>query len=184
MRSASPLSHVFTFGGRVPAAVGGLIVAIVAASLLGALFPELGAAGALRPDEVWRGQVWRLGTWLLFEERSPVAPMNLLFGALTLFWFGRDLCHAWGSRRFLITFFGVAAGAAALTCALARFVLPGLMGGIWSGPWAAITTLLVAWSMLFPERQMMFNLVLPVTGRTLFWLTIGGTVLWAAFSVH
>jgi len=181
MRSAPSLSQVFTFGGRAPAAVGGLIVAIVAASLLGALLPGLVGAGALVPGLVWRGQLWRLATWLLFES-GPGAPLNLLFGGLTLFWFGRDLCHAWGPRRFLATFVGVAVAAAAITCALARFALPVLLAGAWTGPWVPITALIVAWSMIFPERQILFMLALPVSGRALLWLTIGGTVLWAAFS--
>ncbi len=35
--------------------------------------------------------------------------------------------------------------------------------------------------MIFPDRQILFMLALPVSGRALLWLTIGGTVLYAIF---
>jgi len=180
MRSAPSLSDIFTFGGRTPATVGGLIVAIIAASLLGAFVPGLVAVGAFMPALVWSGQLWRLVTWPLFES-GPAAPLNLVFAALMLFWFGRDLCHAWGPRRFLATFLGLSAASAALTCLAARFAFLSLMGGVWVGPWVAITALTVAWALIFPERQILFMLALPVSGRVLLWLTIGGTVLYAVF---
>jgi len=182
MRSSSPLSQVLTLGGRAPAVVGGLIVAIVAASLLGAVAPGLVSAAALLPAMVWRGEAWRLVTWVLFEGGGPATPLNLILGGLTLFWFGRDLCYAWGPRRFLAAFFGVAAAAAAATCVLGRLVLPGLMIGGWSGPWVAITALIVAWSLIFPDRQILFMMTLPVSGQAMLWVTIGGTVLYAIFS--
>ena len=95
----------------MPATVGGLISAVVIASLFGAL--DRTAAGgrglvgmaALIPALVWEGQVWRLVTWVFFERD----PLSLLFGALTRYWFGRDLCYAWGSKRFLTTFVVIAA---------------------------------------------------------------------------
>jgi membrane associated rhomboid family serine protease len=179
MRAARSMSDMFTFGGRVPPTVGALISAIVVASLVGALgrgygFVEL---AALEPFAVWQGQLWRLVTWVFFETD----PLSLLFGCLTLYWFGRDLCFAWGARRFLVTFFGIAALSAVVTCLLARFAWPVLLGAGWTGSWAVITALIVAWAMIFPERQILFMLALPVSGRALLWLTFGGTLLYAVF---
>jgi hypothetical protein len=179
MRRASSMGEVFSFGGRVPPTVGGLISAIVVASLLGALAPGLIVETALVPAYVWSGQVWRLVTWVFFES-GPGAPLNLLFIGLTLFWLGRDLCYAWGPRRFLLTFLGIAAAASIVTCLLA-IAWPPLMRGAWTGSWPATTALIVAWAMIFPERQMLAMLVLPITGRTLLWITVGGTVLYAIF---
>lgn len=179
MRAARSIGDVLSFGGRVPPTVGGLISAVVVASLLGALAPVLVAESALVPGYVWSGQVWRLVTWIFFES-GPGTPLNLLFVGLTLYWLGRDLCNAWGSRRFLLTYIGIAVAASVVTCLLAT-VWPPLMRGIWTGSWPATTALVVAWAMIFPERQILLMLALPITGRTLLWITVGGTVLYAIF---
>ncbi len=180
MRSNRSLGDLFTFGGRIPSTVGALLAAIVAASLVGALGRGYGLveAAALIPVRVWQGQVWRLVTWVFFETD----PLSLLFGALTLYWFGRDLCYAWGSQRFLATFFGIAVLSGVVTVVLARFAWPPLLGGAWTGSWAPLTALIVAWAMIFPERQILFMMALPMSGRVLLWLTLGGTLLYAVFA--
>ncbi len=183
MRRTRSIAEAFTFGGRVPATVGALIAAIVVASLLGALGRGHGLVetAALVPAFVWEGQVWRLVTWVFFETD----PLSLLFGGLTLYWFGRDLCFAWGARRFLVTFFGLAVVAGAVTCALGRLAWPALYASAWTGSWPVISALIIGWAMIFPERQILFMLALPVSGRALLWLTLGGTVLYALFgSLH
>ncbi len=179
MRSARSLGDLFTFGGRVPPTVGALISAVVAASLVGAVGRGHGLieAAALVPGLVWQGQVWRLVTWVFFETD----PLSLLFGGLTLYWFGRDLCFAWGARRFLGSFLGIAVGAALATSILGRLAWPALLASGWTGSWPVISALIVAWAMIFPERQILFMLALPVSGRALLWLTLGGTVLYAVF---
>jgi membrane associated rhomboid family serine protease len=170
-----------TFGGRVPAAVGGLVVASVVASIAGAVgerngFPVLGL-GVLSPAAVWRGEVWRLLTWVLFETD----PLSLLFGGLVLYWFGRDLCEAWGERRFLVAWFGLAAATGALVSLLA-LAWPALMGVRWTGLWPALDAVVVAWALLFPFRQILLFFALPVSGQALLWVTVGGTLLYAVFS--
>ena len=178
MRRSRSIGDAFTFGGRVPPTVGGLIVAIVVASLVGALGRGFGLAeaAALVPALVLHLQVWRLVTWVFFEGD----PLSLLFGGLTLYWFGRDLCFAWGARRFLFTFFGIAVAAGVATTALGLVWQP-LLRGYWTGSWPVISALIVAWAIIFPERQILFMLALPVSGRALLWLTLGGTLLYAVF---
>jgi membrane associated rhomboid family serine protease len=179
MRPARSIGDVFTFGGRVPPTVGALISAIVVASLVGALARGSGILefAALVPLLVWQGQLWRLVTWVFFETD----PFSLLFGGLTLYWFGRDLCFAWGPRRFLVTFFGIALGSAAVTCLLGQLAWPALLQSGWTGSWPVISALIVAWAMIFPERQLLFMLALPISGRALLWLTLGGTLLYGVF---
>jgi membrane associated rhomboid family serine protease len=179
MRPARSIGEVFTFGGRVPPTVGGLISALVLASLAGALGHGYGLIelAALVPVLVWEGQLWRLVTWVFFERD----PLSLLFGALTLYWFGRDLCFAWGPRRFIVTFFGVAAATAAVTCLIGRLAWPALLGYGWTGSWPVLSALIVAWAIIFPERQILFMLALPISGRALLWITFGGTLLYAVF---
>ena len=40
---------------------------------------------------------------------------------------------------------------------------------------------MVAWALCFPDRRLLFMFALPVSGRALLWLTVGGTALYAAF---
>ncbi len=175
MRRGSSVAGLLTFGGRMPPAVGGLVVALVGASLAGRL-SGLGGAALLVPDLVLGGQAWRLVTWS-FVERDPV---SLLFGGLTLYWFGRDLAWAWGARRLVVTWLVLGAAAGAVPV-LASLVLPGLGAAAWAGPWAVLSGLLVAWGLLHPDRQILLNFLLPVSGRGLAWLTVGMTVLFAIF---
>src|SRR5882672_8943214 len=98
----------FSFGGRIPGAIGLTLVVTVASSLLvafGSRHAEgIFAYAPLVPNEVWRGQVWRLVTWPFIEP----APLSLVFTCLFLFWFGVDLAREWGPRRFLFVYGGVA----------------------------------------------------------------------------
>lgn len=181
MAAARRIGKGLTFGGRVPAAVGGLIAATVVASVSGVVgerngLPLLGL-GVLSPAAVWRGELWRLATWVLFETD----PLSLLFGGLVLYWFGRDLCEAWGERRFLLTWFGLAA-AAGVAVSLLALAWPALMAGRWTGLWPALDGLVVAWALLFPFRQILLFFALPVSGQALLWVTVGGTVLYALFA--
>lgn len=176
MRPARRLGEALTFGGRVPAAVGGLLLAVILASIAGALQPPLRSAGALSPELVWQGEGWRLFTYAFFETD----PFGLVLGGLVLWWCGRDLSLAWGGRRFLLAFPGIAAAAAAATC-LAALAWPGLMAMVAVGPWPVVDALVVAWALRFPGRQILLWFALPVSGRLLLWFTVGGTALYALF---
>jgi membrane associated rhomboid family serine protease len=177
-RAGNPLS----FGGRVPAAVGGLIVATVVVSLVAAVGERsgLGLQQLLLLDTgaVWRGEVWRLVTWVLVED----SPLNLLFGGLMLYWFGRDLVEAWGERRFLVTYFAIPA-AAGILAALLALAWPGLGAYRFTGFWVALGALVVAWGLLHPFRQILLFFAVPVSGQALVWITLGGTVFFALFAL-
>ena len=91
-------------GGRIPAPIALLIAATFLMSIAGAQVPGLVAVGALFPDQVLAGQVWRLVTWVLFEQ----SPLGLIFAGLALFWFGGELVRIWGPGGFLLRYFGLA----------------------------------------------------------------------------
>jgi membrane associated rhomboid family serine protease len=175
-RAGNPLG----FGGRVPVAVGGLIVATVLVSLAAAVGGRNGVPLhgllLLEPDAIWGGQVWRLVTWVLVETD----PVNLLFGGLVLWWFGRDLAVAWGEQRFLVTYFAIPA-AAGLATALLGLAFPSLGAARYAGFWVALNALVVAWGLAHPFRQILLFFALPVSGQALVWITVGGTVLFALF---
>jgi membrane associated rhomboid family serine protease len=161
--------------------VGGLIVATVVTSLVAAVGGRsgLGLHQLLLLDTgaVWQGEIWRLVTWVLVESD----PLNLLFGGLVLYWFGRDLVDAWGARRFLVTYFAIPAVAGVLA-SLLSLAWPGLEAHRFAGFWVALDALVVAWGLHHPFRQILLFFAVPVSGKALVWITVGGTALFALFT--
>jgi membrane associated rhomboid family serine protease len=180
MRRGSFLEGDFlVLGGRVPRVVGVLIGLTLALSILGALGGResvVRSAGVLVPALVWSGQVWRLITWMFFESE----PISLLFSCLMLWWFGRDLIQAWGSKGFLGRYLAFTAVPAALTVLLS-LVWTGLGLAVFAGQWAITGALVIAWATLFPSRQLLLYFVFPLGGRNLVYITFGTTILFALF---
>jgi membrane associated rhomboid family serine protease len=171
----------FSFGGRIPWAVGLLLAITVGLSLLTA-FGDRHAGSifeltALVPDAVWRGQVWRLATWAFIEP----SPLSLIFGCLFLYWFGGDLAREWGSPRFLRVFAGIVLTSAIATCLIAR-IDHGVLGSMYLGGWATGVALTVAWGLWFPDRVIRIYFVIPIRGYVIAWLTIAGTIVFAVYS--
>jgi membrane associated rhomboid family serine protease len=171
----------FSFGGRLPWAVGLLLSATVALSL-GVAFGDRHSGGlfdfvALVPADVWRAQVWRLVTWSFVEP----TPLGLIFGCLFLYWFGADLAGEWGSSRFLRVFGSVMVVSALLTCLVAK-VDPPILEHPYLGTWALTTSMVVAWGLWFPDRVVRIYFVLPIRGWWLAWLTVAITVIYATYS--
>ncbi len=173
-RRGFEVPRFFTFGGRVPAGVGMLVALMLAASVWGWMDRALLDAARLAPVAIRRGQVWRLVTWPFFQED----PFTLLFGGFMLWWVGQQLSLVWGERRFLLRFLLFTMGAAIGTTLLALAWDP----ASWvahAGVWPVANALLVAWAMLFPDRQVNIWGVLPLTGKTLALLVAFGTLLYA-----
>lgn len=168
------LSGFFTFGGRVPASVGMLLSAMLAASVWGWLNPRLFDLAALAPVAILQGQLWRLVTWPFFQTH----PFTLLFGGFMIWTLGQQLSYVWSERRFATRFLSYTVGAGLLTSLLA-LVWPDARGIGHVGIWPVANGLLVAWAMLYPDRQVNIWGVLPLTGKTLALLVLGGTVLYA-----
>jgi membrane associated rhomboid family serine protease len=170
-RRRADLAAFFTFGGRVPASVGVMLAIMLVASVWASIDPGVLEFAVLAPEQVKRGQVWRVVTWPFVQPDV----FSLLFVGFMLWWLGQQLSYAWSERRFVIRFLGYTLGAGMGTTLLS-FVFdsastPHL------GAWPVLNALLVAWAMLFPDRQVNIWGVLPVTGRTLALLVLGGTVL-------
>jgi membrane associated rhomboid family serine protease len=181
MARPNPLLERLSFGGRIPWGVGLVLTLTVVASLAVALVSRhvvpLLELGALVPDRVLHGQVWRLLTWSVIEP----GPLALLFGCLLLYWFGRDLAGQWGSRRFLAVYFGVALVAAMGTCVVA-VVDPALLEQPYVGSWPLAEAMTVAWGLWFPDRVIRIYFVIPIRGIVLAWGTVALTVVFAIYA--
>jgi hypothetical protein len=169
---------VAILGQYLPMASLVLIVVAVIGSALLSLTTRLGVPSIsltlLSPALVLGGQVWRLIPWAFFELDGQ----NLVFGALMLGFFGRDLAAVWGGARYLLVCVGVAFLAGALTTGV------GLAWGDVSRSqylsiWPLADALSVAWALLFPNRTILFMFVLPAAGRNLLYATVGITALFA-----
>jgi membrane associated rhomboid family serine protease len=102
-------------------------------------------------------------------------PLTLLFGGLMLYSFGTQLAFDWGEARFLWTFVLLTAGAGILTVALwaAGAPVPGHLG-----MWPPVIGLLLMWSLRYPDQQLSFWGILPMSGRMMAILVVAGTVLY------
>lgn len=177
MRRRNDLSRLLTFGGRVPATVGGLVVVILASSIWAWMNRDLLGAAALMPVAIERGQVWRLFTWAIVQPD----PGTLIFGGFMLVWLGMQLSFHWSERRFATR---------VLLYVLATGALTTIVAWLWSGGstvahlgvWPLVGALLVSWAMINPETMMNIWGVLPLSGRNLALLWTGGAVVYGIFS--
>jgi membrane associated rhomboid family serine protease len=173
--------HNFTFGGRVPWAIGLVIALTACLSIFGAIADRnlLSVFGlvALAPDAVLHGELWRLVTWTFFE----LSPWGLIMGCLMLYWFGRDLAVVWGSRRFLAVFGGIVLTAAVGTCLIA-LIDSDVREQTFVGSWTLVVAMTVCWGLWFPNRTVNIYFFFPIKGVWLAWGTVGLTGLYAAYA--
>lgn len=170
----------FTIGGRLPGGVGIILALTIVTSLAAALgshslasFFEL---GALVPERVLHGELWRLLTWSVIEP----SPLALLFACLLLYWFGRDLAQEWGSRRFFTVYFAVAMSAGVGTCVLALFD-GNILNGHHLGSVPLAEAITIAWGLWFPRRIIRIYFVIPIKGSIVAWGTVALTVVYAVY---
>jgi membrane associated rhomboid family serine protease len=166
------VQRFFTFGDRVPPAIGLVLALMLAASVWGWMQRELQLFAALSPAMILRGQLWRLVTWPFFQDD----PFTLLFGGLMVYWLGQQLAYVWSEKRFLMRFFGYAGFASVATTLLALVWSPA--SGAHIGVWPVANALIVSWAMLYPDRQVNIWGILPITGKTAALLVVGGTFLY------
>ena len=137
---------------------------------------DLFARLALVPDRVWRGEVWRLVTWI-FVELDPKA---LVFGCIGIYWFGGELLAGWGPRRLVRRLGGIALFAGVATTVLA-LAFPHARHLPYFGSAAMGDALLVSWGLTFPQRQIRVWMMLVVDGQTIAYGMCALTVLYALF---
>jgi membrane associated rhomboid family serine protease len=169
-------------GVWIPRPIAWLIAAVLFMSAFGSLLERLRVPiitlSVLDVDAVWGGQLWRLLTWALLQLDA----LGLIFGCLMLYFIGPDLLHRWGTRRFFLNFFGGAAVVGAATCVIGRYAWAPVATIPHFGLWPMNEAMIIAWAVLFRDRQILMYFALPVSGRNLIALTIAITVVMAALS--
>jgi len=132
---------------------------------------------ALAPSRVWRGEVWRLATWV-FVERGA---LGLVLTCASIYKFGGELAPRWGDRRLRRFMIEVIGSAAVVTTLLAL-----LSDDAWHihrlGGWAIGDALVIAWARQYPDSTLVLFGLLRLHGRNLIAVTIGITSLSAIFS--
>ena len=170
----------FTFGGRLPGGVGIILALTIVTSLIAAFGSRSVASffelGALVPERVLHGEIWRVLTWSVIEP----SPIKLLFACLMLYWFGKDLADQWGSRRFFTVYFVIAMIAGVGTCLLALFDKD-ILGEHYLGSVPLAEAVIVAWGLWFPQRVVRIYFVIPIKGVVIAWGTVALTVAYAVY---
>jgi membrane associated rhomboid family serine protease len=148
------------------------LLASIAAAVSG-----LAGWAALAPARIWRGEVWRLVTWVFVEPGA----LALILTCASLYKFGGELAPRWGDhrlRRFLIEILGGAAVATALLGLISTEVWHrGYLGG-----WAVCDVLVIAWARQYPDSVLVLYGVLQLNGRNLITGVIAITCAYAIFA--
>lgn len=167
-------------GRRLPPLVVGLIAVTVLTSIIAAVDAHNGGALywrlALRPEDVWHGEVWRLVTWPFVEGR----PLSLLFECLALYFFAPDLQARWGTARFTRFVAGIVVVAGAGTCLIA-LVLPTAWWFPQLGGLALGDAIVIAWALQFPDQPIRLYFLIVVRGRGVVQAVVGITALYGVF---
>jgi membrane associated rhomboid family serine protease len=132
---------------------------------------------ALVPGRVWRGEVWRLVTWIVVEPSA----WQLVFTLLALYALGGELAVRWGDRRLRRYAIELLLAAAAITTLVALVVSSS--AGYWHfGGWAVADVLVIGWARQFPDRSLNLYGLVSLNGRQLVMVTIGITIVYALIS--
>jgi membrane associated rhomboid family serine protease len=185
-RSDAPMGFAFPRPGPGLKAVLALVavVGILEALLVNWVgFHEAFHALACVPSAVLHGEAWRLLTAGVLSDVDH--PSGLIFNLIGLYFLSTDLEARWGTRRFLV-FLGACVVAGNTLAILVDVAAPAglrlLHPQLIYGPGAALTGTAIAWSIYNRFANVLLMMVLPVSGRTLFWITILGCGLYLLFT--
>lgn len=135
-----------------------LTVLIYCVQLWGGWGRVLTNSGALVPDGLLKGQLWRLFTYGFLHDRGI---FHVAFNMLGLWFFGRELESFWGPRKFLTFYiFGIiVSGLFSFVNLATGFGHVNIIGA--SG---AVYAVLLVYAILFPEREILlyFFIRIPV----------------------
>src|SRR5262245_10435162 len=117
---------------------------------------------ALAPSRIWRGELWRLATWVVIEP----GPLSLVLTCACLYKFGGELAPRWGDRR-LRRFLVEGLGAAAVVTTLVAVLSADVWRMYHLGGWAVCDALVIAWARQYPDSTLVLYGLVHLHGRRL-----------------
>lgn len=119
------------------------------------------------PSLIFKGQVWRLFTFVIVPESSS----NILFFALILYFYyfiGTAMEHQWGSTKFTVFYLsGVILNIAAGL--LIGLLMPGYSGFALVNMYYVNMSLFFAMATLYPDMQILLFFLIPLKAKWLAW---------------
>ncbi len=125
---------------------------------------------ALIPVQVLHGKVWQIFSYAFLHADV----MHLVLNCLVLAFLGSDIEALWGTRKFL-TYFFFCSTSAGLVYLIIQMLMwnPVYLSTPMVGASGGIYGLLMAYAILFPEREMLFMMMFPMKSRQ-FMMVLGG----------
>jgi len=154
------------YSNSFPRGVRWLLIANFAAYIVFFLAVHTGYEALFVPFYLHPGQVigslavWQPFTYMFLHD--PNGFTHILFNMLTLWMFGADVERTWGTKRFVEYYFLCGVGAA--ICVVLANLFVG-SGGTTIGASGAIFGVLLAFGMLFPDRQILFSFLFPIKAK-------------------
>jgi membrane associated rhomboid family serine protease len=133
----------------------------------------------LIPNAILSGKIWQIFTYSFLHADV----MHLILNLLVLAFVGSDVEAVWGRRKMLLYYF-YCATMAGLFYLFVQFLIsnPLYLSIPMVGASGGIYGLLLAYGILFPERQMFFMMLFPMKASQFIWVLAGIEFLQAAFS--
>src|SRR5690606_1379336 len=123
----------------------------------GMLEPLLGFV----PQLFAKGYIWQAVTYLFLHGNI----MHLVINMLVLAMFGAELEYMWGTRFFFIYYFGCGVGSILIYFLVAIFFDPSILALPVVGASGALYGLLLAYALIFPNRQLLFMFIFPMKAK-------------------
>lgn len=156
--------------------IGIFVVSQVADRFMGANFTGW---LALIPNGVLQGRIWQFLTYSFLHADV----MHLVLNMLVLAFVGSDVEAVWGTRKFFV-YYAYCTAMAGLFYLLLQVIFgnAGTMNLPMVGASGGIYGLLLAYGILFPDREMLFMMIFPMKARQFVWVLAGVEFLQALFS--
>jgi membrane associated rhomboid family serine protease len=135
----------------------------------------------LSTQKLMHGHLWQLITYPFMETQL----MSFLFNGLLIWFVGSELEGLWGQKVYLRFLLIVVCGVGIIFSAVNVLFFFGTTAS-YSAPLFGLTgvnfALLIAYSMLYPDRQLSMMMIFPMRARTFCWVLIGIEAYMAIFS--